>query len=328
MKKILTLFLTALMLAGFSSFLFISTVKAQNPSTVYDGTTSNLTAYETGRRVFKNPRGLSYYYTFYFDSDGYVKYAYSSDGTSWTSGNAASATTLSANHWDIDIVGDPTNNQLIVYLLHYGNARVRYRRGVIADSGYAISWGTESQLGGWSKNPLNIVVKVDNGGYLWFAWHKTNAAGNIAVSATSLPGDAPSFGRAAYETTTTTTYPTIVPTGSQTVDLIWQFGTTRLSGAGFTVSAGVPVKGTQYDLTKTLTNHHLSAVRSGTTTHVLYTDSNNLKHNTFVAGTGWGTETTVKAATTVDSMSLALDATSSPNNLFAFYQYGTLGDVY
>lgn len=311
-------------------------------STVVDLNAPTATATEQSRKVFKNPRGLNNYYVFYLDdADDFIRYAYSSDGIGWTSGNAAALIALEmitgdSSSWATTIYDDGA--QLHVYLVYQDdtNARLRYRHGTIADASSTIAWATESGFGGYSQEAYGVSLAVASNARLFVAWSDERIAGSEAMRVFAwdvIPaGDAVSGVHNAI-TESSRLIVTANPSGTANeINVVHQEGTTILNAVSVT-SNGVSVTfGTKSTLTGlTLTRAKISAAtdtQATPQTHVAYRDGAAVEHRTYNAASGFGAPTTV-VATAPDSVTLAMDETSTPDKVFVFYvKNGVAGNVF
>ena len=111
------------------------------------------TRFEHQRKIFKNPRGLGYYYAlFYKNTTGYDLVLYkSSDGITWA--QTPSGTPIKDFGSDIYesaslyYVEDPTNERLIILFVYTdASGNLFYRRGTVADNASDIVLASEIQL--------------------------------------------------------------------------------------------------------------------------------------------------------------------------------------
>ena len=333
------LIISAALLLSLLIFLPLETLGA---STVVDLDASTATATEQSRKVFKNPRGLGNYYVFYLDdADNQIRYGYSSDGVSWTSGNAAGQEALETvfgdeSSWGTAIYDDGT--QLHVYIVYQGTVadRLRYRHGTIADASAAIAWGAEDQFGGFSGDSYGVSLAVSSNGRLFVAWSDERNAGSESMRVFGwdvIPaGDAISGSHAGI-TESNRLIVTANPTGTANeINVVYQEGTTILNAVNVTDTGGGPSFGTKSSLTGlSLTRAKVSAAtdtQASAKTHVAYRNGAAVEHRTYNEASGFSAPTTVFAAAP-DSVSVAMDETSSPDKVFVFYvKSGVTGDLF
>ena len=140
------------------------------PSTIVVGNDDDATRYPQQSKVFRNPRGLKYYYAVITTSTGIHLYK-SQNGTTWTH-----VTTFSTEH---EFIGSvelyDTGSELIVYLT-YGQSTtyiwydpIYYRRLVIADDASDPVVGAE-QVAVASDVQGNPVIRIDRNGYVHIAF--------------------------------------------------------------------------------------------------------------------------------------------------------------
>ncbi len=330
---------SALFLTGF--LIYISP-QSSAASTVVDLNSALATATEQSRKVFKNPRGLNNYYVFYLDdADNFIRYGNSTDGASWTSGNAASTqalelTTGDNSCWATAIYDDGT--QLHVYFVFLGDAagRLRYRHGTIADAASAITWAAEVQFGAFAQDAYGVSLAVASNGRLFLAWsdERTPGAEDMRVFAWDvipagdiISGDHDAIGE------TDRLIVTANPNGvANEIDVIYQEGTTILNAVTVNSTGGLPTFWTKREVTGlSLTRGVLSAAadtQATPQTHAAYQNGSAVEHRTYTNASGFSAAATVLASTP-DSVSLAIDETSTPDKVFVFYvKNGVAGDVF
>lgn len=92
------------------------------------------------RIVFRNPRGLKYYYALYFSSTGFY-IAYSSDGTDWVSTTQIANYDINFQSFDVKIQDNGSLLKVRI-IWHEGNT-LNYRYGTIADDSGGITLYSE-----------------------------------------------------------------------------------------------------------------------------------------------------------------------------------------
>ncbi|MFQ5907661.1 MAG: hypothetical protein ACE5JE_02360 [Thermoplasmata archaeon] len=338
-RRYIVLIISSALLLSSLIFLPLETLGA---STVVDLNAATATATEQSRKVFKNPRGLSNYYVFYLDdADTLIKYAYSSDGTGWTSGNAAALIALEMvtgdeSSWATTIYDDGT--QLHVYLVYHDdtNARLRYRHGTIADASATITWATEQPFGGYAQEAYGVSLAVSSNGRLFAAWSDERNAGlevmrvfgwNVIPAGDTISGGHAGITESARLIVTTN------PTGTANeINAVYQEGATILNAVKVTDTGGGPSFGTKSTLTGlSLTRAKVSAATDtevSAKTHVAYRNGAAVVHRTYNEASGFSAPTTVHSAAP-DSVSVAMDETSTPDKVFVFYvKSGVTGDLF
>ncbi len=334
--------LTASFALPFLAVLSYFALQTLAASTVIDLNAGTATATENSRKVFKNPRGLNYYYVFYLDdADDFIRYAYSADGLSWTSGNAASGNALEmvtgdASSWATAIYDDGT--KLNVYLVYEidTSARLTYRYGNITDSVSTITWAAEQAFGGFSLDAYGVSLALSSNGRLFAAWSDERVPGFEAMRVFAwdvIPAGELLSGANSAITETDRLIVTANPTGATNeINVVYQEGTTILNAVKVTSDGTAPTYGTKSELTGMgLSRAKISAAtdaQASPDTHVAYTNGTSVEHRTYREASGLSSATTVTTATP-DSLSLAVDETSTPDKAFVFYtKNGVAGDVF
>ncbi|MFQ5985797.1 MAG: hypothetical protein ACE5KQ_00365 [Thermoplasmata archaeon] len=338
-RRHVLLFAAALLLPVLLIYLPAQSLAA---STVVDLNASTPTATEQSRKVFKNPRGLTNYYVFYLDdTDTFVRYAYSADGSAWTAGNAASAnalemTTGDASSWATAIYDD--GSQLHVYLAYEKdtNDRMAYRHGTISDTNTTITWATEQSFGGYSQQAYGVSLTLASNGRLFMAWSDervpTSEAMRVFAFDTIPAGDLVSGAHAALAESDRLMV-TANPTGTTNeINAVYQEGTGILNAVKVTSDGTAPTFGTKSEVTgMSLTRGKISAATDtqvSPKTHVALRNGTLVEHRTYDEASGLSAPTTVLAATP-DSVSVAVDETSSPDKVFVFYvKNGVAGSIF
>ncbi len=338
-RRYVILIISAALLLSVLIFLPLETLGA---STVVDLDASTATATEQSRKVFKNPRGLGNHYVFYLDdADTLIKYAYSSDGTSWTSGNAAALIALEMvtgdeSSWATTIYDD--GSQLHIYLVYHDDtdAKLRYRHGTIADASSTIAWATEQPFGGFAGQAYGVSLAVSSNGRLFVAWSDERNAGSEVMRVFGwdvIPAGNAISGSHAGITESNRLIVTANPTGTANeINVVYQEGTTILNAVKVTDTGGGPSFGTKSTLTGlSMTRAKVSAAtdtQASAKTHVAYRNGAAVVHRTYSEASGFSGATTVWAGTP-DSVSVAMDETSSPDKVFVFYvKSGVTGDLF
>lgn len=164
-----------------------------SPVTVCDGGFAGATRYNTQRKVFKNPRGLGYYYALIQTSWlglNKLKVFRSSDGSSWEVDEEQL-------NWQIGIgtaswwwEEDPTNSQLIVYIVYDdGDGVLYFRRATIADNSSDMVLGAQRQVIAGIERTKPVVVRAKDG-YLWIIYDRkiVTAATHLYVDGFTIAG--------------------------------------------------------------------------------------------------------------------------------------------
>ena len=334
-----TLIVSAALLLSVLIFLPLETLGA---STVVDLDASTSTAMEQSRKVFKNPRGMANYYVFYLDdADDFIRYAYSSDGLSWTSGNTAADNVLDftrgdVSSWATAIYDD--GSQLHVYLVWNSptDFRLDYRHGTIADAAVTISWAGADSFGGFAKDPYGVSLAVASNGRLFAAWSDEQNVGSEEMRVFAwdvIPAGNGVSGNHDSIVESNRLIVTANPSGAaDEINAVYQEGTTILNAVNVTTDGASVFFGSKTTLTGlTLTRGKISAAadtQASPRTHVVYRNGGDLDHRTYNKASGFSGATTVWAGTP-DSVSLAMDETSSPDKVFVFYvKSGVTGDLF
>jgi hypothetical protein len=313
--------------------------------------------------VFRNPRGLKYYYALIVTSSGLLLYK-SADGSSWSLvATLNNATFLIAS---IDLYDDGT--KLIVYVAYgqstYTGYSILYRRLLIQDGSSDPTIGAEQTVvTGYNTCP---VIKMDRNGYVHIFYMTRTSAKvkgvtyyyfepRVVGTTTTNPDDAPSWCTPA----TIDTHPAVAYSSWDAWCSPVVFGDTgniagvvyvsRNSGGIIILRARnvVSFNGTVYTLGTATT-----IISSEVSTHVyaavafrVVADTSNYAHlltertttnariqslKASAASTveSWASPVTVdnsNNACTVSKLSLSIDRTASPNKLYAFYVFDSVG---
>jgi hypothetical protein len=322
------------------------------PTTVYDGTFLGATQTETSRKVFRNPRGLMHYYTFFLNKSATgldLVYCNSSDGSVWSYPTVVSSTTgFNVTSYSVDYMEDPASQGLSVYLAFTAAdnsndmGSLLFRSGFIYDNSGTITFNSTQRLrNGSTKSQYNkAVITRGKNNYLWIICEYTADTLKkdfdilCTWSGSAAPALSPSFGTP-VDVDKSSTWPeeqyiTAVPlTGALgDVGIIWNFNNTVLKAVYGNYTGGAPDFGTIRNLNANLDYFLVSSVTDETTNdvHILYKDGTALKHVNWTVGTGFGTPDTVYSGS-VDSLSISVDRTSSPNNLYAFYVHNAANSI-
>ncbi len=310
-------------------------------STVVDLGAADVTAMEHSRKVFRNPRGLARHYVFYLDSaDSTIKYGYSADGSVWTAGNSAAGEALELvtgdrSSWATAIHDD--GSQLHVYLVYAGvtTNRLIYRHGTIADGSSTITWATEGNLGITSADAYGLSLSVASNGRLFAAWSDERTASELlrVYAWDAAPSGDAATGNQATAVEGVRLITATTPTGAaDEAFVVYQEDTTILNGAKLTGSGSAVTIGTRSTLTGlTMTRGKISATvdtQSPTKVHVAYRDGSSMVHRTYNDASGFSSATTVLGSAP-DSLSVAIDRTSTPDVVAVFYsKSGVSGDAF
>ncbi len=338
-RRYVILILSAALLLPVLFFLPLGTLGA---STVVDLDASSATATEQSRKVFKNPRGLGNYYVFYLDdADNFIRYAYSLDGLSWTSGNTAADNVLDftrgdESSWATAIYDD--GSQLHVYLVWNSptDFRLDYRHGTIADAAVTISWAGADSFGGFAQDPHGVSLAVASNGRLFAVWSDERNAGSEAMQVFAwdvIPAGNAVSGANSAITESNRLIVTANPSGAANeINAIYQEGTTILNAVNVSTDGNNVFFGSKTTLTGlTLTRGKISAAtdtQASPRTHVAYRNGAAVEHRTYNKASGFSGLTTVLSSAP-DSVSVSMDETSSPDKVFVFYvKSGVTGDLF
>jgi len=144
--------------------------------------------WENQIRIFRNPRGLKYYYCFVRTTDGLEIYM-SANGIEWSYYKTLALLLpyVAASGVSCWIHEDPVNNRLVLYVVASENYSIRYWRFVISDDqvawaethDYILVEGTESY-----PKIVPFICRANNG-YLWLGYYDNAEDGvrfNILLS--------------------------------------------------------------------------------------------------------------------------------------------------
>lgn len=329
------------------------------PASLFNAANGNATKHDHRRAIWKNPRGLKYYYAIIQDgTNGLVLYK-SATGSSWSS---VATLTADLNHYaDVFTYEDAGNSQLIAYAVYSykdpsATENIYYQRMLIADNasdpacnGTTCSTSTKQDTG---KNGGRATISRDRNGYAHiFQVGDGNAnAGTIVslfASTTNTPGDTPTW----------TANTTVLNSGNTANDWTTQFvpfssgshilgltylgrpgspqnlmarNVTSFDGSSYTlasaaVTLNADVGGTAYRPVSTVVDssgygHML--IKNGVDDRLDYYKSSNA--NDFLT---WSTVKSLEV-TAPTSVAISIDRSRSPNRLYAFYHMGTEAQTY
>lgn len=318
----------------------------KGPVTIYDGGVQHVTERETQRKVFKNPRGLGYYYAFFtiwsFDLSCYK----SLDGLTWA--DAVGGYITKGSTQSIWIQEDATNEKLIVHMTYRDDQyfHIMYRRLEIADAGSDISTiGAEVTVDDEDDN-FKPMIFLGRQGYLHIVYEKTVTLKGrdywcvwlISTDSTYPTGADPWTGASVKievylpATEDMYSYPTGTPVYSGTHEGL----------IGYLNRVDWDIRGKYFDFNGTA--HTLGDERAQVGTyeqmvsvvvdednygHVCFADSSGVYVLKWTIDTGFGSPSTVISVANVDSCVIGIDKTSSPNKLIVFYSSTDYdGDVF
>lgn len=318
------------------------------PSTVYASAYVGATWFPQMRKVFRNPRGLKYYYAFFND---YLLRVYkSADGISWAEEYySGSVKTVSLTYYQ-------ASDRLVIYLAFsriVDGYSIYYRRGYILDDSTAITWNDEQLvLEGASAdktphyNRPNITIGIKSGKeYVWIGCQKIDSEKGSTVYRVIV-------------VRTTTTFPTGSPSWSSQIVLDSPSSANKVGGISLIAFSAVP-----YDIlavwyyqhsslsidikskevwdggSRSATTPTISGVNSGLDLYkrlacMVRTASNRadmlirsskkggyLNHWIYTFGSGWnaGDMVSDEAQIWEYGFALSIDLSSSPSILYAFY---------
>lgn len=149
------------------------------PVTVVDQEVATSTQYETGRKVFRNPRGQRYYYALLYYKVGVtyeIRIYKSSDGVTWTYDVANLVGTLPGNIYDGSALcfADDGSQTVIHVVWTIAGGSLYYRRGVIADAATNITWDAAYTLkAGIANNRWHRPsIARDPAGYIYITFRR------------------------------------------------------------------------------------------------------------------------------------------------------------
>lgn len=325
-------------------------ITPSKPSTIATANVGTATRIETQRAIWKNPRGLGYYYAIIQDgANGLLLYK-SSGGSTWSLVSTLSTdTTMSAS---AHVYDDGT--RLIVYVTYSdggawsSNRPVYYRRLLIQDSASDPIIGAEQNTG---KGGVHAAIARDRNGFIHIVmWGDGTNRDRISVfgTTTTNPGDVPSWSN---------TQSAISHGGSSAVDdsaQIVVFDSGNLLGIIANRRSATPNNIDGIDVTSfngaTYTMGTDTLIDTGSTSPSYrpfnaVVDSNGIVHlavhNARTGSVGlryfkasasntvqsWNTVETVDS-TAPESVAMSIDKTTTPNKLYLFYAKGSTSLIY
>jgi hypothetical protein len=242
-----------------------------DPTTVMTGDESDATRIEQQRKVWKNPRGLGYYYALsQNDSDGtedIFEFFTSSDGSSWENVTFLDDPTDTAGVSFFEMLGgqggpdtwieeDDANSRTLVYVVSTGRQQSdgtkSYSQSLwitayaINDTLHDFDWLWNGSIAGPTDDDIhNANIVVDEDGYLWASW--TDEFTNKGKQRNQL-----------RVTRTTTTYPTSAPSWETIVNIYGEDGSSEHSD-GLRCNSGPYIRSELVPVTAT---HNVSVVFS------------------------------------------------------------------
>jgi hypothetical protein len=317
------------------------------PSTIATANVGTATRIETQRAIWKNPRGLGYYYAIIQDGASGLLLYKSSGGSTWSLVSTLSTdTTMSAS---AHVYDDGT--RLIVYVTYSDgggwspNRPVYYRRLVIQDNTSDPTIGAQQDTG---KEGVHAVIAKDRNGYVHIAmWGDGNSRNTITIfgTTTTNPGDAPSWSNTQVAISqggsniddsaqivvfdsgnllgiiANTRDP---PSNSiDGIDVVSFSGSTYVMGTDTLIDTGSP------------SYHPFNAVADSSgvvhlAVHNARAGSVGLRYFKASASNtvqSWNTVETVDS-TAPESVAMSIDKTTTPNKLYLFYAKGATSLIY
>ena len=304
--------------------------------TVFDGTFSDATAYENQRKAFRKPIGDKEYYAFYRSSGApnQIRYAFSTNGTTWTTEQAAGGNAVKTNA-NVGVDFKDRNGSTVDVVMNYVDTSdiCRYRHGTLTATGDTITWATEVTCGILDKG-LRPSIVIDQGDRVWIAMgedsgnsFKLELGADSTTNPTAPPDDIGGNKVSALvdETASQQKHAEVVPLTTDAVGVIWTSATGTMKAAKATFSAGAITMSSTASFTGTFTEGLFSAVDEpddSTTAYVLYRNGTSLDERriTFPSGSsGTPTFDTVSTVKAINPDSLSFGHNESGNELFAFY---------
>ena len=309
---------------------------------VVDLGAATATQWEGGRKVFRNTRSGSNknFYVFYRDdADDFIRYAWSSDGTTWnTVATAASDIAIGGDSgWSI-AVHDDTGSSVFTFYLFYGLStsgnKLKYRRGTVGDSADTITFSSAAQFGGYAQTSNGVCATVSTNGRLFVSWSDERSVGGEAQRTFAwdvIPAGTTISGSHSAITETDRLLTVCGP--NQTNDqilVVYMEGTTIINA--HRVTGPTILFGTKSSLTSlTLTRGLLAGASDTQTTvlhHFVYRNGSAVEHRTYDETGAFSSATTV-VSVLPDSVSCGIDKTASPDKVMvAYVKNGTAGDFF
>ena len=325
-------------------------LKRHQPATIATSSVATATRLETQRAIWRNPRGLEYYYAIVQDGTNGLRLYKSSGGSTWSRVSTLSTdTTMSSSVYPYD-----DGTQLIVYVTYSdggawsSNRPVYYRRLLIQDNASDPIIGAEQNTG---KGGVHAVIARDRNGFIHIVmWGDGTNRDRITIfgTTTTNPGDAPSWSN---------TQSAISHSGSSAVDdsaQIVVFDSGNLLGIIANRRSARPnnidgidvasFNGATYTMgTDTLID--TGSTSSGYRPFNAVVDSNGIVHlavhNARTGSVGlryfkasasntvqsWNAAETVDS-TAPESVAMSIDKTTTPNKLYLFYAKGSTSLIY
>jgi len=315
------------------------------PSTVTAVPRMNALVTQGQRKVFKNPRGLEYYYVLSYKLDAgnyYIRLFKSSDGTSWGSAgnivNLGGSDTLES--MSLTIVEDAGNSRLLIYTVYaLTNGSLVVRCHPIADGSSDLGaelWNNTLQAIECSR-PVIEIGRRGGREYLWvvYQWHyRSKGVDYYDIKAqcttSTMPTSAPTW--SAQETVFTATSGYAIPSTtiaplSATHDMliVWAVSVPAgktVFGKEYSWNGAAFSSGTSDSFINTWSTPVSAVVDSANVGHIMFrryiAPTIYLKAVKWTVGSGFSSETIIYTADLPD-YSLSIDLTSSPDKLYAFY---------
>lgn len=351
LRKTLLLILLLLFPPYVSLLSFVPVVYASPVVTITTGINGESTALEQGRHVFRNTRGLKYYYAFVCDSaNGKIFLYKSSDGSSWSACSPGEISGGTNDAFDFVLYDD--GSQMVIYVV-FGYATVDeviyYRRLTIADSASDPTIGALTEVtSGAGKDTgkrRSPTIIQDRNGYVLIAylqWEDPTYYNVYVIGTTTTnPGDSPTFStEVLVESTTISNYydartAMVSFGGSGDIGgIIYSFATTadqmKVRGRDITSFDGTTISlGTSADISDGYGTHQhypfIAVNDSSNYAHVLYDDpsgsyagTRSKKSSSASTVEAWDSNIQVDST---EPQSLSLSIVGS--NLYAFYHHGT-----
>ena len=322
--------------------------KRRQPSTIITASVGTATRIETQRAIWKNPRGLGYYYAIIQNGTNGLHLYKSLGGSTWSPVSTLSTdTSMSASAYPYD-----DGTRLIVYVTYSdggawsSNRPVYYRRLVIQDDASDPAIGAQQDTG---KRGVHAVIARDRNGYVHIVmWGDGTNRDRITIfgTTTTNPSDAPNWSNTQIaishggSTATDDSAQIVVFDSGNVLGII---ANRRLAsfnnidgidGVSFSGSAYVMGTDTTIDTASNSYHPFNAVVDSNGVVHLAV-------HNARAGSVGlryfkasasntvqsWNTVETVDS-TAPESVAMSIDKTTTPNKLYLFYAKGSTSLIY
>ena len=320
-----------------------------DPETVFTSYGAPATRYSGQRKVFRNPRGLNYYYAAAMGSAVSEILLYKSlDGIDWI---LEKTWTNSLGGIAFTFYEDPINSQLVIYNTRSDAAdQLLFQRGIIPDGSSNISWNTQQvilmgdvgilqqviQIGTQSGQEYVFIVYDE----LYVAQGKTWVGIKVVATTTTFPGASPTWAEPFFlyepnkeggDDGSTGAGGSAISPFSATRDMFVSWGRVTSGAAAYHMMA-VELDWNGIAFTIALKDTEDMGTRTETSNVV---DSNNVGHvitrkkvlplrypayhYKWIVGTGFDEYEEVGSRCWLYYYNLGIDLTSSPNILYAFW---------